>query len=229
MSINIDGADQAEETPSATSIKVALVDDQQTVRTALCDLILLEDDMEVVGEAASGYEAILLADRAHPDVILMDLRMPGINGVQATAEILKRNQQIKILLLTTFDEDELVLESIEAGASGFLLKDTPIENIVAAIRFVFSGGTQELDPTVEANIRGRLRTLPSGEHGGVSKFVTAFDYQLLTLLCAGKSEAEAGAAMGIDATQVGQHVRGLQIQLGKSDKKAMVEWAKKHI
>lgn len=223
--------DHEDATNSASSrpIRIIIVDDQPAVRSALTDLILLEDDMEVVGDAATGYEAILLAGKVTPDVVLMDLRMPGINGVQATAEILNRNPQIKVLLLTTFDEDELVLESIEAGAAGFLLKDTPIENIVGAVRFVFSNGTQELDPTVAANIRGRLRTVPSGNNGGVSKFITAFDHQLLTLLCAGKTDAEAAAAMSIDLEKVAQHVRGLQIQLAKADKKAMIEWAKEHL
>lgn len=215
--------------PPGTPIRVAIIDDQPAVRSALSDLLLLEDDIEVVGDATSGYEAILLAEKTDPDVILMDLRMPGINGVQATAEILKRNPQIRILLLTTFDEDELVLESIEAGASGYLLKDTPVENIVGAIRFVFSNGTQELDPTVAANIKGRLRTLPAGEHGTASKFITALDHNLLTLLCADKTEAEVVAALGIDAEQVRQHVRGLQIQLGKSDQKTMIAWAKENL
>jgi len=214
---------------SSRPIRVAIVDDQPTVRSALSDLLLLEDDLEVVGDAATGYDAILLAEKVHPDVILMDLRMPGINGVQSTAEILKRNPQIKILLLTTFDEDELVLESIEAGASGYLLKDTPIENIVGAIRFVFSNCTQELDPSVAANIKGRLRTVPSGQQDGMTKIITAFDHQLLKLLCAGKTEAEAATAMSIDLAQVAQHVRGLQIQLGKANKNAMIEWAKEHI
>ncbi len=224
-----DDYEQANLLSSSRTIKIAIVDDQPTVRSALTDLILLEDDMQVVGDAATGYEAILLAGRVAPDVILMDLRMPGINGVQATAEILNRHPQIKVLLLTTFDEDELVLESIEAGASGYLLKDTPIENIVGAIRFVFSNGTQELDPSVAANIKGRLRAIPSGNHEGVSKFITAFDYQLLTLLCAGKTEAEAAAAMGIPLEEVAQHVRGLQIQLAKANKKAMIEWAQELI
>ncbi len=171
------------------SIRVGLVDDHASVRLALADLLRLEDDIEIAFEAPSGYDAILLADKIGADIILMDLRMPGINGVQATREILMRHPDIRVLLFTTFDEGEMALEAIEAGASGYLLKDTPIDDLISAIRLILPDGSQKFDVQISASIKARVRPFSSVKTGSNVKFMTSLDYDLLSLLCAGKCES----------------------------------------
>ena len=120
-------------------IKVAIVDDQQLIRSGLSMLINSRDDLRVTGEAANGQEALSSAHVVAADVVLMDVRMPVMDGIQATAQLLDRNDQLKIIMLTTFDLDEYALDAIDAGASGFLLKDAPPEQLLAAIDSVYHG------------------------------------------------------------------------------------------
>ncbi len=211
------------------SIRVALVDDQASVRSALSDLLQLEHDIEIAFEASSGYDAILLADKIGADIILMDLRMPGINGVQATRQILMRHPSIRILLFTTFDEGEMALEAIEAGASGYLLKDTPIDDLVTAIRFILPDGLQKFDAQISASIRHRLRPFSSAKSGSAVKFMTALDYDLLSLLCAGESQAGIAKELGLAQVEIAKHIQGLHIQLGLNNTEAMIKWARENV
>ena len=118
-------------------IQLLLIDDQPLFRKGLADLLALEDDFEVVGQGEDGYEAIALANALQPQVILMDVRMPRCNGVTATQEIHKRFPWMRILVLSTFDQDDYVYEALQAGALGYILKDTPVEQIADAIRAIY--------------------------------------------------------------------------------------------
>lgn len=137
------------------SIRVLLVDDHAVLRDGLSNIISLEDDMEVVGEAKSGMEALQLVEEVHPDVILMDINMPGMNGVEAIRRIHAQHPGIAILVLTMYDRDEYLYESIRAGATGYLLKDAPSGDVIAAIRSA-SRGESTLHPVMARKLLDNL-------------------------------------------------------------------------
>src|SRR5215207_4952350 len=137
-------------------ITVLLVDDQSLLREGLRTLLELQLDLRIVGEAGDGIAAELLVEQVRPDVVLMDLRMPGRDGVEATRRIVRRWPSVQVLVLTTFDEDELVFRSIEAGAAGYLLKDVGSDALAEAIRAV-SRGESPIQPSVARKLLGRLR------------------------------------------------------------------------
>lgn len=208
-------------------IRVMLVDDQSLVRQGLNSLISLEDDMEVVGEAGGGREAISLVESIKPDVILMDMRMPNCNGVEATAEILKRHPGLKILVLTTFDEDEYIFESLKAGASGYLLKDTPSEDLAAAIRIVFHGHTQ-LGPTIAPKVLARLKPFSPQADQMPVKFMTEREQEILKLIARGLNNKEIAAALHITEGTVKNHISSILTQLGVRDRTQAALWAHEH-
>ncbi len=137
-------------------ISLLLVDDQDIFRQGLAALLSVESDLEVVGEARNGEEAIALAKTLQPEIILMDVQMPVCNGVQATQEIHQHYPWIRILVLTTFDDDEYIFQSLEAGALGYLLKRTPSQDIAAAIRSV-ARGYSHLGPTIAPKVFSQLK------------------------------------------------------------------------
>jgi DNA-binding NarL/FixJ family response regulator len=139
-------------------LKVLIADDQRILREGLATLVGLESDMEVVGTASDGQEAYAMALECHPDVVLMDIRMPVVDGVEGTRLIRRIAPEIKVLILTTFDDSELILQALEAGANGYLLKDMPVEAIVSAIRTVYNGGTV-LEREVTAKLLHELAKL----------------------------------------------------------------------
>ncbi|NMG22206.1 response regulator [Brasilonema bromeliae] len=141
-------------------IRLLVVDDQDIFRQDLATLLSASADLDVVGQASHGREALALTQHLQPDVILMDVRMPVYDGVTATREIIQRYPWIRILVLTTFDDDEYVWQSLQAGALGYLLKHTPIEQIVTAIRSVYLGYCQ-LGPTIVPKVVAQLKPNPS--------------------------------------------------------------------
>lgn len=141
-------------------IRLLLADDQALFRQGLASLLELEEDLSVVGQAQDGRDAILLTQTLQPDVILMDVRMPICDGVEATREIHQRFPWIRILVLTTFDEDEYIWTSLQAGALGYLLKSTPASQLAAAIRMLHDGHFQ-LGPTIAPKVIAQLRPLLS--------------------------------------------------------------------
>ncbi len=144
------------------AITMLVVDDHPVVRSGLVALLAVEPDLVVVGEAGEGAEAaVLRCSACRPDVVLMDLRMPGMDGADATARIVNDHPGTRVLVLTTFDTDDDILRAVEAGASGYLLKDTPREELVAAIRAASRGETV-LAPPVAARLMGRMRAGASG-------------------------------------------------------------------
>jgi DNA-binding NarL/FixJ family response regulator len=203
------------------SLGVLIVDDQALVRAGFRMILEAEEDMEVVGEAANGREAITEAQRARPDVILMDVRMPEIDGIEATRRLLDSDVSAsKVVMLTTFDMDEYVYDALQAGASGFLLKDVPPEQLVAGIRAVASGDAL-LAPSVTRRVIEEfvrrpprsVRTLPPelGE-------LTARELEVLKLIARGFSNAEIATELFVSETTVKTHVAHVLMKLTLRDR-----------
>ncbi len=203
-------------------ISVLLADDQALVRTGLALILNAEPDLDVVGEAADGAEALSLAETACPDVVLMDVRMPGMDGIEATRRITTALPATKVLMLTTFDLDEYVIDAFRAGASGFLLKTAPRDQLVAAVRTVQRGeallapiSTRRL---IEQFARARAE-LPQLNQ------LTARERDVLVLLAGGRSNAEIAAELVIEPSTVKSHVASLLAKLDCRDRIQAVVFA----
>jgi len=203
------------------SLAILIVDDQALVRAGFRMILEAEEDMEVVGEAADGREAVAEAQRLRPDVILMDVRMPDVDGIEATRRLLgEGGNTTKVVMLTTFDMDEYVYDALKAGASGFLLKDTPPEQLVVGIRAVASG-----DALLAASVTRRvieefvrrppasLRTLPAKVAA-----LTARELEVLRLLARGLSNSEIAAELVVSETTVKTHVAHVLMKLDLRDR-----------
>ena len=207
---------------AAGMIRVLLADDQALIRMGFRMVLDAEADIEVVGEAADGAAAITQAKALNPDVVLMDIRMPGVNGIEATAEI-TRTLDTKVLILTTFDLDEYAFGGLRAGASGFLLKDTRPAELIEAIRTVASG-----EAVVSPSITRRMLEmfagqLPSGAtaSGQVDPRIASLtprETEILCLVARGMSNAEIAAELVVSATTVKTHVGSVLAKLGVRDR-----------
>lgn len=207
---------------AAGMIRVLLADDQALIRMGFRMVLDAEADIEVVGEAADGAAAITQAKALNPDVVLMDIRMPGVNGIEATAEI-TRTLDTKVLILTTFDLDEYAFGGLQAGASGFLLKDTRPAELIEAIRTVASG-----EAVVSPRITRRMLEmfagqLPSGAtaSGQVDPRIASLtprETEILCLVARGMSNAEIAAELVVSATTVKTHVSSVLAKLGVRDR-----------
>jgi DNA-binding NarL/FixJ family response regulator len=203
-------------------IRVAIADDQELVRAGLRLIVAGEADLEVVGEAASGEEAVTLAQRTQPDVLLMDVRMPGLGGIAATEAILGSavGSRPRILMLTTFDLDEHVYDAMRVGASGFLLKDVPAEDLVIAIRQAARGTDALLAPSVTRRLVERFASQRSiaSTHRDVLSELTAREQEVLRLVARGLSNSEIAAHLTISETTVKSHVSHVLMKLGLRDR-----------
>jgi DNA-binding NarL/FixJ family response regulator len=195
-------------------IRLVLADDHPVVRDGLRGMLASQADFEVVGEAGSGREAVRLVERERPDVVLMDLQMPDLDGVAATAEIVARFPASRVLVLTTYDTDADILRAVEAGATGYLLKDAPRERLFPAIRAAARGETV-LAPTVATRLVGRLR-LPAGEA------LTAREVEVLERVATGASNADVAAGLYISEATVKTHLLHIFAKLGVDDRTAAV-------
>jgi DNA-binding NarL/FixJ family response regulator len=195
-------------------IRVLLVDDHPVVRVGLRGMLEAADDLRVVGEASSGDEALVLVAAVHPDVVLMDLRMPGTDGVTATARIAEHFPRSRVLVLTTYDTDADILRAIEAGATGYLLKDTPVGTLIEAIRAAARGETV-LAPPVAARLVTRMRA-PAAEQ------LTPREVQVLELVARGLSNLEIGRELHIGEATVKTHLLRAFAKLGVNDRTAAV-------
>jgi len=203
-------------------IRVLVADDQQLVRTGFRLILETEDDITVVGQAADGVEAVELARRHRPDVVLMDVRMPTLDGIEATARLVGPEAvpavPVRVLMLTTFDMDDYVYAALRNGASGFLLKDTPPEDLVRAIRVVAAGDAL-LAPSVTRRLIedvSRLRTEPTLPPGLAT--LTDREREVLGLLARGLSNAEIADALVLGETTVKTHVGRVLMKLGLRDR-----------
>jgi DNA-binding NarL/FixJ family response regulator len=203
------------------SIRVLLADDQALVRSGFRLILETRVDLDVVGEAADGREAIELARRLRPDVILMDVRMPNLDGVEATRRLASAGSPARVLILTTFDLDEYVYEAIRAGASGFLLKDVEPPQLVDAIRVV-AAGEALLAPTVTRRLLERFAdslpsTRPAPPPPALAE-LTERELEILKLLAGGLSNAELAARLFLSETTVKTHVSSVLRKLDLRDR-----------
>ena len=199
------------------SIGVLVADDQSMVRAGFRMLLSGEPDIDVVAEAANGREAVEKAARFAPSVVLMDIRMPELDGLHASREILAANPDARILILTTFDLDEYVYEALKAGVSGFVLKDDPPEQLIAAIRTVAAGDAL-LSPSVTHRVIHRFARLPQPTPPKELEELTPREYEVLRLIARGLSNAEIGEQLFISDTTVKTHVTHVLQKLNLRDR-----------
>ena len=200
-----------------TGIRILVADDQSLVRAGFRMLLSGEPDLDVVAEASTGLEAVAKAARFAPTVVLMDIRMPELDGLEATRRILAADRNARVLILTTFDLDEYIYEALRAGASGFVLKDDPPEQLLAAIRTV-AGGEALLSPAVTKRVIREFTRLPRPERPKGLDQLTEREREVLALIAEGRSNAEIGAQLFISETTVKTHVTHVLQKLGLRDR-----------
>jgi DNA-binding NarL/FixJ family response regulator len=201
--------------------RVVIVDDQEMVRTGLGMVLEAEADLDVVGEAGDGDQAVRVVTRERPDVVLMDVRMPGTDGIEATRRITEAHPEVAVIMLTTFDLDEYVYGALRAGASGFLLKDAPADDLVDAIRVV-ANGEALLAPSITKRLIAefasrREATAPQGLDS-----LTEREVEVLRLVARGMTNAEIAAELFLGETTVKTHVSRLLTKLGLRDRVQLV-------
>jgi DNA-binding NarL/FixJ family response regulator len=205
-------------------IKVLLADDQALVRAGFRALLEAEDDIEIVGEAADGGDAVRLAQQLHPDVVLMDIRMPGEDGLEATRRIITDPalNGIRVVILTTFDLDEYVFEALRIGASGFLVKDTPPADLIRAVRVVAEGDAL-LSPGVTRRLIGQYaqhaKVPPSGE---ALEALTEREREVVALVAEGLSNQEIADRLVVSPWTAKTHVSRAMMKLGVRDRAQLV-------
>jgi len=199
--------------------RVLIADDQQLVRTGFRLILDLEPDMEVVGEAADGQECVHAVARDDPDVVLMDIRMPVLDGIQATHRLTEAGSRARVLVLTTFDLDEYVFEALRAGAAGFLLKDAPREQLLAAIRHVEAGDAL-LAPTITRRLIERFvqAPLPDDALGWRLASLSPREAEVLGLVAQGRTNAEIAAELFVTDATVKTHIARMLAKLGARDR-----------
>jgi NarL family two-component system response regulator LiaR len=198
------------------AIRVLICDDQDVVREGLRTILKSAPDIEVVGLARDGAEALELIPSARPAVVLMDLKMPGVNGIQATREIRTQYPEIKVLVLTTYDGDQWVFDAIRSGAAGYLLKDTPREKLIAAIRDTSAGKTH-IDPDVAGKLFAHVVDSPSVDTT-IAASLSDREREVLTLLANGLSNADIAARLYLSEGTVRNYVSAVFVKLGVTDR-----------
>jgi DNA-binding NarL/FixJ family response regulator len=205
-------------------IRVLITDDQALVRAGFREIVGSAGDLDVVGEAATGAEAVRLAQQSRPDIVLMDIRMPEMDGIEATRRIAATVPGSRVLVLTTFDLDEYVFAALRAGAAGFLLKDTQSAALLDAIRTV-AGGDALLAPGVTRRLIAEFVTRPEPPprpRAGLSAAITAREGEVLVLVAEGLSNAEIGQRLHITAGTAKTHVAHLLLKLAARDRVQLV-------
>jgi DNA-binding NarL/FixJ family response regulator len=208
-------------------IRLLIVDDHPVVRDGLSGMFASASEFNVVGEASDGAAALQLAELLHPDVILMDLRMPGLDGVAAISELASRGVAARVLVLTTYDTDSYVLPAIEAGATGYLLKDAPRAELLRAVQAA-ARGEAVLAPSVAARLMSRVRTAGAqpgggrGPSGPDASPLSEREREVLELVAAGATNREAGTLLSISEATVKTHLLHIYAKLDVSDRTAAV-------
>ncbi|GLZ36393.1 response regulator transcription factor [Actinokineospora sp. NBRC 105648] len=200
-------------------IRVAVADDQALLRASFRLLLEAEPDLEVVGEAGTGVEAVALVERTRPDVVLMDIRMPVLDGIEATRRL--TGSGTRVLVLTTFDLDEYVYAALRAGASGFLLKDTRPTELLTAVRLV-AAGEALLAPSVTRRLITQFARLPDPAAPAVLTGVTEREREVLTLIARGLSNAEIADRLTLSPATVKTHIGRLLAKLQARDRAQLV-------
>jgi DNA-binding NarL/FixJ family response regulator len=198
-------------------MRIIICDDQAIVRDGLELLLKLEKDMDVIGLAQDGAQAVELAAQKSPDLVLMDLKMPGMNGVEATRRIRAQNPKTRVLVLTTFDDDEWVFDAIRAGASGYLLKDTPREKVIEALRGTMTGKTY-VDPLVAGKLMEQVASKQEQPSKLVTEKLTGREVDVLRLIARGLSNAEIAEKLLLSEGTIRNHVSAIFTKLDVSDR-----------
>jgi len=199
------------------SIRVLVADDQSMVRAGFRMLLAGEEDIEVVAEASNGLEAVERASRFRPSVVLMDIRMPELDGLTATQRILAADDSARVLILTTFDHDEYVYEALRIGASGFVLKDDPPEQLIAAIRTIAEGDAL-LSPSITKRVIEQFGRVPRPEPPSEVADLTPREQEILRLIAKGLSNGEIADTLVISETTVKTHVTHILQKLNLRDR-----------
>jgi DNA-binding NarL/FixJ family response regulator len=199
------------------TIRVLICDDQAVVREGLEMILAADREIEVVGLAEDGQEAIDLTALRKPDVVLMDLKMPGLNGVRATDEIHKKYPQVRVLILTTFGEDEWVFDAIRSGASGYLLKGTPRQELVAAVKGT-AGGKSYIDPSVGSKLLTEISKAPPHAQSVIVSNLSERERDILKLIAKGFNNAEISSTLHITKGTVRNYVSAILAKLGVNDR-----------
>jgi DNA-binding NarL/FixJ family response regulator len=210
-------------------IHVALVDDQAIVRAGLARILSPADGFEVVAECADGRQAVAELPGLHPDVVLMDIRMPDLDGIAATKRLRAAERPLVVLVLTTFGEDEVLWGAIEAGAAGFVLKSSSAEDLIAAVRAVAGGGAW-FDPAVAPRLLERYRRVvaPAARDAARLELLTNREHDVLRLMARGATNAEIAADLHIGEATVKTRVGGIFAKLGVRDRPAAIVFAYDH-
>jgi DNA-binding NarL/FixJ family response regulator len=206
------------------TIRVLVADDQAMIRAGFRMVLGGEDDIDVVAEAANGREAVERAARFHPDVVLMDIRMPEVDGLEATRRILAADRAARVLILTTFDLDEYIYEALAIGASGFVLKDDPPEQLIAAIRTVAAGDAL-LSPTITKRVIKAFSRVPRPTPPKVFDELSDRERAVFRLIARGLSNGEIGRELFISETTVKTHVTHILQKLNLRDRVQAVVFA----
>jgi len=208
------------------TIRVVLVDDQAMVRTGLRMVLAAEPDIDVVGEAADGAAGVRVVTELQPDVVLLDVRMPGMDGLEAARRILAADLPTRVIVLTTFDEDEYVAAALRAGVSGFLLKVAPPEDLVVAVRTV-AAGQGLLDPAVTLRVIGSFAAAPAPDplRAGQLAQLTEREVDVLGLVAAGLTNGEIAARLYLGEATIKTHVSRILLKLGLRDRVQAVAFA----
>ncbi|RFU19005.1 response regulator [Geodermatophilus marinus] len=214
---------------TTTTIRVLLADDQTLIREGLAVLLGAQPDIEVVGEAADGTDAVAQTARLQPDVVLMDVRMPGLDGIAAARQLLTGATPTRVLMLTTFDEDEYVYAALRAGASGFVLKTASAVALAEAVRAV-AGGEAALAPSVTARLLADFTSRPHASLADVARLerLTDREAEVLTLVAQGMSNAEIAAELIVAEQTVKTHVSRVLAKLELRDRTQAAMFAHEH-
>ena len=202
-----------------TSLRVLVVDDDHLMRAGLCAVLSADETIQIVGEAADGAEAVERTARLDPDVVLMDIRMPVLDGIEATRRIVASRPRVRILILTTFEDDDYVLGALRAGAAGFVLKRIQPEQLIAGIHTV-AGGESLLSPQVTATVIEQLARHAGPDAGAARRLqdLTPRERDVLTLIAQGLSNTEIAAALVVEESTVKTHVKRILAKLGLRDR-----------
>jgi DNA-binding NarL/FixJ family response regulator len=212
-----------------TPVRVLIVDDDDLMRAGLRGVLASDDAIDVVAEAPDGRDAAYHARTSRPDVVLMDVRMPGLDGISATREVLRAHPEARVVMLTTFEQDDYIFGALRAGASGFLLKRTAPEALIAAIHTIAAGDSL-LSPSVTSRVVARMAREPDPDASGDARLaeLTPREREVLELVARGRSNGEIAAELVIEESTVKTHVKRVLAKLDARDRVQAVIFAYEH-